>query len=356
MISFGEIKNLKNGLSATRLLRKYNIQTHFCYYDEDLKKHFPPDSENVTLVTDSIMSSYWNDISFYKKAFIYKIKDESLSEVEKALKGNAGVKKVVGFGGGRVMDVAKMLAFRTGSELILVPTAPTHDGLMSKNAALLNGGKKSYPTKFADIVIIPEGMWTYSGRLKNAGKLDILGNMIALQDVSLALTRGKMKVENAYLEMSLYSVKTILENGDYHSFTKSLFLSGLAMEKSSRYCSGSEHELEKILTPKTGNGYLHGQLVGTGALLAAKVYEAYSSELPSGLFIEPEKIFETFAKVIRKKGLFDYAAEPLRKNGVRASWLKKASSVRPERYTLWNEIDSRRVDWENIIKGVLDAG
>ncbi len=355
MMYFRELNDMKDGISTTRILKEFNIETRFCLNEKELKKLLPEDSERITFVTDSHMNTYWKKTNFYKKVFVHEIKNESLGEVEMAETGNPSVKKVIGFGGGRVLDVAKMLAFKTGSELILIPTAPTHDGLISKNAALLNGEKKSYSTKFADKVIVPEYLWIESGDLQKAGKLDILGNIIALQDVSLAVAKGELEPDEKYLKMSMYSIKTILENGDYKSFTKALFLSGLAMEKSSRYCSGSDHELEKILAPETGNGYFHGQLVGTASLLAAKVYETYNKDLPGDLFIEPKDIFKIFLKILKERKLFEYAIRPLEETDANrmAGWLKRASAVRPERYTLWNEIDSEKIDWKKIIEEIV---
>jgi len=67
------------------------------------------------------------------------------------------------------------------------------------------------------------------------------------------------------------------------------------------------------------------------------------------------KTFSLNLKILKKRELFDYAILPLKEVDVNtmAKWFKKASSIRPERYTLWNEIDSKKIDWKNIIEEVV---
>ncbi|MCD6367669.1 MAG: iron-containing alcohol dehydrogenase [Candidatus Aenigmarchaeota archaeon] len=284
----------------------------------------------------------------------FSINDESFSEVYRVMKHIKG-EFVVGFGGGRVLDISKMVAYLTQRKLILIPTAPTHDGLISKNSVLItNGSKKSFPTKFPQKVIIPKDLWESSGDLKKFGEMDVLANIVALEDVSLATEDINFKPETEYMKLSMMAVKYILDSS-IKDLALALLLSGLAMEKSSRYCSGSEHELEKILTKNFGKKYYHGQLVGTSMLLASKVYEKYSTCLRTKkLFIDPKELYYDIFDVMRKKDLLVYAMKPLKERRPIHRWLKEASRVRPERYTLWNRLDSKNIKWKKIIEEVME--
>ena len=76
---------------------------------------------------------------------------------------NKNITKVMAFGGGKTLDVTKMIAFKQKIPLISTPTAPSHDGLIAKNCALKeNGIKKSFSTLYPKKIIIPKYLWEKS--------------------------------------------------------------------------------------------------------------------------------------------------------------------------------------------------
>lgn len=282
----------------------------------------------------------------------YKIDNASLAGAE-SLKKIVKEEGVVGFGGGRAIDLAKKVSFDLGLELISVPTAPSHDGLISINCSLENKRfRETHLAKYPNKLIIPIDLWKNSGELRKAGICDIFSNLIALQDIRLSEARGEAFSE-LYKNYSKEAVKRMLEHLNERELSKALVLSGFAMEQTSRYCSGCEHEVERLLEKKVnGNTYLHGQLAGTGTIICAKVYSMYASKLPvfEG---KSDKFYDTIKGRMEKLKVFDFALKPLYDSRFKPELLREVSSVRPERYTLWNALNSKEVDWKVVINEIL---
>ena len=299
-----------------------------------------------------------NDSSFTKGLLreagiehFYSVRDASLREAEE-LKEKVRGKEIVGLGGGRAIDIAKKVSFDLGLRLISVPTAPSHDGLVSRNCTLCNNNSKreSMPTKYPDQLIIPLRLWRNCGDLRKAGICDLLSNLIALQDLSLAESRNGGKFNNFYKELS-FKASQAANFKTEKEFAYSLIISGIAMEENSCYCSGSEHEIEKLLEERMKGRYLHGQLVGTGALISAKVYSVYYKELPD-LRFDGESFFADMKKKMEEEKVCQFALIPLKDKDFKPEFLKEVNKIRPERYSIWNAIDSENVDWEKIISQI----
>ncbi|QQG39979.1 MAG: iron-containing alcohol dehydrogenase [Candidatus Aenigmatarchaeota archaeon] len=330
----------------------------YCASEERLVETLPRDGSGLAVLTDnSFMLDYLKKLGVYKEERIFSVQTESVETVDTILAMSRPT-TVMGFGGGRVLDVAKMVAFRSGAPLVSVPTAPTHDGLLSRNCALINGTKKSYPTKYPVKIVIPEYLWKKSGELQKAGRLDVLSDVMALQDVSLAMAESSFVPDNRHMSMAAEAALRVLNEHDEDDLAEALFLSGLAMHDSSRYCSGAEHELEKLLAPFLKNGYFHGQLVGTSTLLTALVYKHNASQMPAGLFFDASTLFDELIELFEERDLLGYVLRPLEENSPEqvAELLKKASAVRPERYTLWNKVPSQKVEWIDMLKEVTALG
>ena len=340
------------------VLRENDISVFFAKDEESFIEKLPEDRPDVLVVTDSLFSGdYLDKLGFYKNASIWKIEEESVEEAEKIINALGDCSSVIGFGGGRPLDVAKMVAFRMGKPFVSVPTAPSHDGLISRNCALkIEGVKKSFSTLFPSSVIIPEFLWKGSGTFKLSGMLDVLSNVTALQDVSLSMENSDFKPSAESVTCSLMAVKCLISGRDMDSFARALILSGLSMKDNSNCGSGSEHEIEKILASSFGLRYSHGQLAGTGTLIAAKVYEMYSDKMPSGLFFDSSVMYKDLVSLFSSCGALDFALLPIvEEKDSLVKCFKKLYHVRPERYTLWNLIDPEDIDWGLVLDSVVGS-
>jgi len=304
-----------------------------------------------------------NDSEFTKNLLeeagfnFYHVVDEATLETVEIIKEEMrGIKakEIAGVGGGKAIDVAKKVASDLNIKLISFPTAPSHDGLISKNCSLYDktGKRKTIPAVYPRKLIIPLKLWRNSGRLRKSGICDLISNFVALQDISLAEKQGE-KFESLYKYLSLQATK-LTNFGKEKHFAHALIFSSLAMEKTSRYCSGSEHEVERLLEEKLRNNYLHGQLSGTGTLISAKIYSNFADRF-SDLRFDSKKLFNLVKDEMKRENVFKFALEPLKDERFDPQWLKELSRMRPERYTLWNEIDSEKINWEEIIEEVNNS-
>jgi glycerol-1-phosphate dehydrogenase [NAD(P)+] len=312
--------------------------------------------EEAVIITDSwVKENLIKPLQLRNK--IYSVVNEDIKEAEKILEqipNNTRI--IVGFGGGRPSDIAKYVARTLNCTLIAVPTAPSNDGISSGVSALLVKNKKTtVKTKRPDKVLVYKKFWqNVPPSFIHAGTCDILGKITSLQDVSLSIKNGE-KVDPISTGFGLKCLSTILisKPGDLEALGKSLILSGESMKISSRVASGSEHEVEKLLT-KNGIRGSHGQLVGLGTLISAKVYQENFKKF-SGLFFNSSDLFDNTVSIFRRFGVLEFVLEPLGKERKKiVNLLKQVSKVRPERHTLWNEVDSEKVDWKNIVLKILE--
>ncbi|GBD33787.1 Glycerol-1-phosphate dehydrogenase [NAD(P)+] [bacterium HR34] len=314
----------------------------------------------AVFVLDNVLAG--ND--FFKDKVCCYSKENSIKEVNniiKDLKNKKFAPQVVfGIGGGRVLDVAKFLAFKLDVDFISCPTALSQDGIYSGVCVLFDGKKrKTVKAKFPEKVLVDMSLIKKSPKkMTFCGIGEVLSKIVVLQDISLAKSRVKAKVNKNKIKKILSTISYLIENfksqKDENSVKTLLFALveiGSLMQEDSYYASQSEHEFEKALF---GTNLPHGQLVAFGALISAKLYEVHSEKFSKDkLFISPKdmfKITKSLFKII--KGFYNFAKEPLkiidRQELIKC--LKKASLQRPERFNLLNVIDSKKVNWEKVIE------
>lgn len=335
-------------MDINKLLEERNI--HLKYIDRPtyLRKVLP--EQQIITNDDSFTRNLLLNAGFTK---FHPVSIASIGVADDLAK-KIGGGEIVGVGGGKAIDVAKRVSVLLDRPFVAFPTAPSHDGLISKNCSLYDGHKRvSLPAKYPRKLIIPLHLWKNSGRLRKAGLCDILSNMVALQDLSLAASKG-VPFDPFYKDMSLAAVEKVLKLRDDKDLAQALILSGIAMETGSQYCSGSEHETERLLEGKMNGKYLHGQLAGTGTLISAKVYLIYAEKMPRTLTFDSRNLFKQITSVMQHLDILDFSLQPLIDPDFKPDWLREVSLVRPERYTLWNEVGSEKLDWEKIISKLLE--
>lgn len=288
---------------------------------------------------------------------IFFLEREDLKNVKecKLFAHRKKAKFIIGFGGGRALDIAKKTAFDTEKKLILIPTAPSHNGLISQIASLYkNRVKKSFVCKFPSKVIIPLFLWRKATRHIKAGMLDVLGSVTAVQDAFLSHVKTGEKLKNKELKLSLFGVKKAINMKGLKDLELALLCGGIAMKGSSRYCSGSEHEAEKALA-ESFKEYMHGEIVGICSLIVAKIY---SERIKETLLFDSSKLFDDLVKIYKKCALTGVINDILyNENFLKKAptLLKNVDKIRPERFTLWNVVTPKKLNFNEILLEIRES-
>jgi glycerol-1-phosphate dehydrogenase [NAD(P)+] len=258
---------------------------------------------------------------------------------------------VVGVGGGRVIDVAKVVALRSGRDVVSVPTSIASDGICSPIASLKDAGgrRESVPARMpAGIVLDSDVVASAPHETRTAGLGDLLSNLVASLDWRLA---GERQAEDydpysAMIAESAARPALALEDlcgpGALDVLAKGLILSGLAMATAgtSRPCSGSEHLISHSLDHLLGpDARLHGRQVALGALIAAT---AHASDLTGAL----RAVFRRCGLPTRPEDLglpIDLVVEAV----------QRAPDMRPGRYTILSEVDLSRASVRDLVSAAF---
>lgn len=188
---------------------------------------------------------------------------------------------LIGAGGGRSIDIAKLASVRSKVPFLSVPTAASHDGICSAQASLtINGETVSVPAQaplaiVADTKIISQA----PARLLAAGCGDIISNYTAILDWQLAHRLRNEEYSEYASALSGMTARMIVElapeirpglEESAKIVVKALISSSVAMSiaGSSRPASGSEHKFAHIMNLIAPSRALHGELCGLGTIVA----------------------------------------------------------------------------------------
>jgi glycerol-1-phosphate dehydrogenase [NAD(P)+] len=189
---------------------------------------------------------------------------------------------LVGVGGGKAIDIAKMVADERSTAFVSVPTAASHDGIVSGRGSVPEGDTRHSVAAappvavVADTTVLADAPW----ELTTAGCADIISNYTAVRDWRLASRLKNVPYSEYAGALSEMTAEMLVDNADSIRpgleesawlVVKALVSSGVAMSiaGSSRPASGAEHlishQLDRI-APETG---LHGHQVGVASILTA---------------------------------------------------------------------------------------
>ena len=204
---------------------------------------------------------------------------ETIEEVvEAARAAEAGF--LIGLGGGKPIDVAKTASDRLDIGFVSVPTAASHDGIVSGRSSIPEGDTRHSVAAdpplavVADTELIAEAPW----ELTTAGCADIISNYTAVKDWRLAQRLKNVEYSEyagALSEMTAEmlvdnagSIKKDLEESAW-IVVKALVSSGVAMSiaGSSRPASGAEHLVSHQLDRIAPGRALHGHQVGVASIV-----------------------------------------------------------------------------------------
>ncbi len=275
-------------------------------------------------LSDSKIENFWH---------ICKSNDEQ--EVEKTLDKikRDGSDLIVGIGGGRSVDIAKMIAFTLKKPFISIPTSASHDGIASPFVSIR--GDKPYSIiataplgVFVDIEILKKA----PNKLLASGCGDLMAKVTAVRDWELARDNVGEYFGTYAANLASMSAKIIIENSknfkkkpDVRMIIEALISSGVAacIAGSSRPCSGAEHLFSHAvdyLEPGIG---LHGEKCGIGSILIAKLQG---------------QDWKKIITMLKNVGAPTTARQIGLKAKILANALTIAQSLRPERYTILSQV------------------
>lgn len=190
----------------------------------------------------------------------------------------AGVDALVGFGGGKALDVAKYVAFLARLPYLAVPASLSNDGFCSPQSSLTLGGRRrSLPSRMPFGVIVdtevcreaPLPLWW-------SGVGDLVSKFTAVRDWKLAFHAVGTPVDDLAALLSDATVFQFMARPERDAagmqlLASALMLNGIAMEMcgSSRPASGSEHLLSHALDASSPRPRLHGLQVGVATYLVS---------------------------------------------------------------------------------------
>ncbi|MCS7368284.1 MAG: NAD(P)-dependent glycerol-1-phosphate dehydrogenase [archaeon GBS-70-058] len=281
---------------------------------------------------------------------IYEI--ENISE---KLKTSSNVDCIFGVGGGKIIDMAKLLSLKNGIPYISIPTAASHDGIASPMASikLFNGKYKPSIMASPPLAVVADSNIIIKApyKLLASGCGDIIAKFTAIRDwrlakkrineyygeyaASLALMSANLIVKHAknIRELKEESVRTVVE---------ALISCGVAMciAGSSRPCSGSEHLFSHALDIIAKKPALHGEQCGVGTIIMMYLHGGNWQRIKQTLSIIGAP---TTAKELG-----------IEENEVIEAIIK-AKEIRKDRYTILHEKSLGWKEAENVasITGVI---
>lgn len=241
---------------------------------------------------------------------------------------------VIGFGGGKVLDVAKLAAARNHSKFISVPTTLSNDGIASPVSVIRDThnipvSRITQPP--LGVIIDIEIIRRAPRRHLMAGVGDLVSNLSAVYDARLARDRSKERIDGNALQLAEAGGKKLLQSTEVdigstaflEELAHGLIKSGFAMclSGTSRPASGSEHKIshsiDHIYPLSKG---LHGEQVGIASL--------FTMALQNNEFLKEVKKFYARIGFPCKLDYLNLKPDEF----VRV--VLNASRIRPERYTI----------------------
>lgn len=253
---------------------------------------------------------------------------KKVEEISKEMKASF----LLGVGGGKSIDIAKLASLHLDLPFISVPTAASHDGIVSSRASIIKNNKTVSEAAQTPLAVVADTAIIAAAphRLLAAGCGDIISNYTAVRDWELAhRLRDEPFSEYASI-ISKMTAKILIESAglikpglEESAWTvmKALVASGVAMSiaGSSRPASGSEHKFSHALDEIAPQPALHGEQCGVGTIMMMYLHGGNWEEIRTSL--------KTIGAPINAFEL-----------GIEEEYIIKAllhaHEIRPERYTI----------------------
>ena len=226
------------------------------------------------------------NIQILQRTEVESISFERVTELFHQAPRNADA--IIGFGGGKALDVAKYIAFLYRLPYLSVPTSLSNDGFCSPQSSLIVGDRRSpLPSAMPFGVILdtavcldaPEALW-------HSGVGDLASKFTAVTDWKLAFHAQGTPVDDFAALLSDASVYQFLASPrrdleGMRLLGTALLLNGISMSicGSSRPASGSEHLISHALDSLSKRPRLHGLQVGVAAYLISLLQNQNSGRI-----------------------------------------------------------------------------
>jgi glycerol-1-phosphate dehydrogenase [NAD(P)+] len=187
---------------------------------------------------------------------------------------------IIGVGGGRIIDTAKIVSYNVEIPFISVPTAASHDGIVSGRASLpTENGSVSVQAHPPIAVVADTGIIARAPhRLLASGCADVISNYTAILDWELAHRLRGEEISEYATALSRMTAEILVQNSHLIKpgqeqaawiVVKALVSSGVAMSiaGSSRPASGGEHKFGHALEKIMPGTVLHGEACGMGSIM-----------------------------------------------------------------------------------------
>jgi glycerol-1-phosphate dehydrogenase [NAD(P)+] len=241
------------------------------------------DDRLLARLTGSLRSK---NVQVLQRTQIESVSFEEVTELFRQAPRNADA--IIGFGGGKALDVAKYVAFLSRLPYLSVPTSLSNDGFCSPQSSLTIAERR-YPLPSAmpfgvilDTAVCldaPEILW-------HSGVGDLVSKFTAVTDWKLAFHAQGTPLDDFAALLSDASVyqfiarpKRDLEG--MRLLGTALLLNGISMSicGSSRPASGSEHLISHALDSLSKRPRLHGLQVGVATYLISLLQNQNSGRI-----------------------------------------------------------------------------
>jgi glycerol-1-phosphate dehydrogenase [NAD(P)+] len=229
------------------------------------------DEQVVARLTRSLQL---RNVQILQETTVESISFEKVTELFRQSPATADA--IIGFGGGKALDVAKYLAFLFRLPYLAVPTSLSNDGFCSPQSSLTVGdSRRTLPSAMPFGVILdtalcldaPEILW-------HSGVGDLVSKFTAVTDWKMAFHAIGTPVDDFAALLSDASVHQFLgrpkrDLEGIRLLGTALLLNGISMSicGSSRPVSGSEHLISHALDRVSKRPRLHGLQVGVATYL-----------------------------------------------------------------------------------------
>ncbi len=307
----------------------------------------------ISIAGDTVLESLQRSGLKSSTILVENSTTEQVSRVEAEIR-NQKPDIVVGVGGGKDIDVAKLSSMKASTRFLSVPTAASHDGIASPLVSMKGLDRPYSYVAHSPIAIVADTSIIAKSpyRLIASGCGDIVAKYTAVRDWKLA-----HRIKNEYYgdyaaELALMSSRLVIKNASsiramsdsgVRTLVEALISCGVAMSiaGTSRPCSGAEHLFSHALAMIAPKPALHGEQCGVGTIMCAYLHGAN---------------WQLIKDVLHRIGGPTTAKEL----GIEPEYVVKAltmaHSIRPERYTILGDSGLTEDAAERVatLTGVLD--